>query len=96
MIVIQHSELSDSELQSKIKQQKIRFGGNKKLKIYGLLNCKSGSQMKRENSVFFSTEKEAIKNGFRPIWQVLFLKTHLVGQFKHWLIRTLYNQKRCL
>ncbi|KIX22735.1 metal-binding protein [Flavobacterium sp. 316] len=64
--MIRHSEISDSDLQSKIKQQKIGLGGNIKLKIYGLLNCKSGKRMKRENRVFFMTEKEAIENDFRP------------------------------
>lgn len=64
--MIQHSEISDSDLRSKIKLQEIFFGGNKKLKIYGLLNCKSGKRLKRENRVFFSTENEAIENGFQP------------------------------
>lgn len=64
--MIEHSELSDSDLRSKIKRQEIYFGGNKKLKIYGLLKCKSGKRMKRKNRVFFSTENEAIENGFRP------------------------------
>ena len=61
-----HSEISYRDLHRKIKQQEVHFGGNKKLKIYGLLSCKSGKRMKQENRVFFSTEKEAIENGFRP------------------------------
>ncbi|OJU45272.1 MAG: metal-binding protein [Bacteroidales bacterium 45-6] len=61
-----HIEISDTDLRSKIKQQKIRFGGNRKLKIYGTLTCKSGKKMKKENRVFFTTENEAIENGFRP------------------------------
>ena len=64
--MILHSEISDSELRSKIKQQEICLGGNKKLKIYGTLSCASGKKMKRENRVFFLTEKEAIANYFRP------------------------------
>ena len=76
--MIQHSEISDSDLRSKIKRQKIYFGGNKKLKIYGLLNCKSGKRMKRVNRVFFSTEKEAIENGFRPCGHCMKTK------YKHW------------
>ncbi len=64
--MIRHNEISDSNLSSKIKQQEVRFGGNQKLKIYGTLSCKSGKKMKRENRVFFSLEKEAIANGFRP------------------------------
>ncbi|MFT4202584.1 MAG: Ada metal-binding domain-containing protein [Chitinophagaceae bacterium] len=58
--------MSDSNLRSKIKQGQIRFGGNRKLKIYGTLSCASGKKMKRENRVFFSSENEAIENGFRP------------------------------
>ncbi len=76
--MIQHSEISDSDLRSKIKRQEIYFGGNKKLKIYGLLNCKSGKRMKRENRVFFSTENEATENGFRPCGHCM--KT----EYKNW------------
>ncbi len=64
--MIQHVEISETDLRSEIKSQKILLGGNKKLKIYGLLNCKSGKRMRKENRVFFSNEKEAIKNDFRP------------------------------
>ena len=64
--MIQHNEISDKDLRTKIKNQEIRFGGNKKLKIYGLLNCKSGKRMKKENRVFFVSEAEAIQNNFRP------------------------------
>jgi len=64
--MVKHNEISDSELRSKIKQQKIRFGGNRKLKIYGTLSCSSGKRMKRENRVFFSSEQEAQNNNYRP------------------------------
>ncbi|WP_072317684.1 Ada metal-binding domain-containing protein [Sinomicrobium oceani] len=64
--MIRHSEISDIDLRSKIKQQKICFGGNRKLKIYGTLSCTSGKKMKRENRIFFLSEKEAKENGFRP------------------------------
>jgi methylphosphotriester-DNA--protein-cysteine methyltransferase len=64
--MIQHLEISDSGLRNKIKQKEICFGGNKKLKIYGTLQCMSGKRMKRENRVFFATKKEALQNGYRP------------------------------
>ncbi|GAA3634235.1 Ada metal-binding domain-containing protein [Flavivirga jejuensis] len=64
--MIKHNDISDTDLRAKIKTEQILFGGNKNLKIYGRLNCKSGMRMKRENRVFFSTEKEALKNNFRP------------------------------
>ena len=44
----------------------ILFGGNAQLKIYGRLNCKSGKRLKVKNRVFFATEQEAIKMGYRP------------------------------
>ena len=64
--MIQHIEISDISLRSKIKNGDINLGGNKKLKIYGLLSCKSGKRMKRANRVFFTSEQEAIEKQFRP------------------------------
>ncbi|MEP6595813.1 MAG: Ada metal-binding domain-containing protein [Ginsengibacter sp.] len=64
--MIMHAEISIEELRKKIRQNEIRFGGNEKLKIYGTLQCKSGKRMKKENRLFFRSENEAIKNGFRP------------------------------
>ncbi len=64
--MIQHKNISDIDLQTKIRTKNILFGGNKNLKIYGTLNCKSGKRMKRENRVFFSSEKEAHNNKYRP------------------------------
>ncbi|MFK7813713.1 MAG: Ada metal-binding domain-containing protein [Maribacter sp.] len=64
--MIPHMDVSDATLRSKIKAKLVSLGGNKNLKIYGELDCKSGQRMKRENRVFFASEKEAIKNNFRP------------------------------
>ena len=64
--ILAHVDIANADLNSKIKRQQILFGGNRKLKIYGKLSCKSGKRMKRENRVFFSTEKEAIINKYRP------------------------------
>lgn len=64
--MMQHAQLSDTELRSKIRKQEICFGGNKRLKIYGLLSCLSGKKMKRENRVLFISEKEALQNDYRP------------------------------
>jgi methylphosphotriester-DNA--protein-cysteine methyltransferase len=67
-----HSELGPPSfkvsklLLSLIQNEQILLAGNKKLKIYGLLTCSSGKRMKRENRVFFKSENEAMKNGFRP------------------------------
>lgn len=64
--MILHTAISDSALRSKIKQKDICLGGNRKLKIYGTLQCTSGKRMKKENRVFFASENEAMQNGFRP------------------------------
>ncbi len=64
--MIHHNNISNTELRKQIRQNFIRFGGNMKLKIYGKLNCISGKRMLKQNRVFFCTEAEAIKNGFRP------------------------------
>ncbi|MEK7433353.1 MAG: Ada metal-binding domain-containing protein [Cyanobacteriota bacterium] len=64
--MITHIEISNNELRVKIKQKELCFGGNINLKIYGTLECKSGKRMKKINRVFFTSELEAIKYGFRP------------------------------
>ena len=61
-----HIELAKRKLKSLIKNSEIVLGGNKQLKIYGTLSCKSGKRMKIENRVFFISEKEAINQGYRP------------------------------
>jgi methylphosphotriester-DNA--protein-cysteine methyltransferase len=64
--MIRQNEISDSALRSQIRQRKILWGGNIKMKIYGRLNCPSGKRMKRVNRIFFSAEQEALKAGYRP------------------------------
>lgn len=64
--LLKHTEISITELRALIRKGEITLGGNKKLKIYGLLSCKSGKRMKAENRVFFTDEQQAIANGFRP------------------------------
>ena len=64
--MLKHAEISQIELHSLIKNQKILLGGNKRLKIYGKLSCKSGKKMKKENRVFFGSEEEALAVGYRP------------------------------
>lgn len=53
-------------IRSLIRQKKIRLAGNRRLRIYGSLSCASGKRMKRENRVFFTSEEEALANGYRP------------------------------
>ncbi|WP_316832825.1 Ada metal-binding domain-containing protein [Pedobacter aquatilis] len=78
-MVINHWEITSASVKIQIKNKEICFAGNRKLKIYGLLNCKSGKRMKRENRVFFKSEKEALKNGFRPCGHCL------KGKYQEWI-----------
>lgn len=64
--MVAHDEITGAFLRVGIKQKEINFGGNRQLKIYGKLFCASGKRMKRENRVFFYSEREAMENGYRP------------------------------
>ena len=64
--MIRHNSIDDSEVLKAVKSGLIRYGGNRKQKIYGTLICKSGKRMKRQNRVFFENRKDAINNGYRP------------------------------
>src|ERR1051326_9074890 len=71
MHMIRHTDFEDNErgklkLRQLINTQKIVLGGNASLKIYGTLQCKSGKRILRKNRVFFSSEEDAIKAGYRP------------------------------
>jgi methylphosphotriester-DNA--protein-cysteine methyltransferase len=60
-----HAAIKD-RLHSLIRSGAVTLGGNCKLKIYGLLSCRSGKNMKIENRVFFRDEATAIAHGYRP------------------------------
>ncbi|SDJ65387.1 Ada metal-binding domain-containing protein [Flavobacterium noncentrifugens] len=64
--MINHFNTNDAAIRKLIKEKKIAFAGNKKLKIYGTFRCDSGKRMKRENRIFFASENDAIANNFRP------------------------------
>ncbi|PSK92508.1 Ada metal-binding domain-containing protein [Taibaiella chishuiensis] len=44
----------------------ITLAGNRKLKIYGTLRCRSGRNMLVQNRVFFADEADALAKGYRP------------------------------
>lgn len=64
--MIRHDLLSKKELIEMLKCKLIPFAGNRELKIYGTLRCKSGKRMKASNRIFFASKKEATRAGFRP------------------------------
>ena len=63
--MLYHINISSEILRKLIRKGEIVFAGNKKLKIFGALSCSSGKRMKRENRVFFTSEAEALKEGYR-------------------------------
>ena len=44
----------------------VLLAGNRRLKIYGMLQCVSGKRMKTANRVFFANEADAVALGYRP------------------------------
>lgn len=62
--MVKHTEIKGSVF-NLFRKKDIQWAGNARLKIYGKLSCWSGKRMKKENRVFFKTEAEAIKFGFR-------------------------------
>ena len=52
--MIRHSDISASDLRSKIRKREIRWGGNRQLKIYGTLSCASGKKMKGKPGFLFN------------------------------------------
>jgi methylphosphotriester-DNA--protein-cysteine methyltransferase len=84
--MISHSTISANFLRGQIKIGKIRLAGNKKLKIYGTLHCKSGKRMKKENRVFFKDEKEAIDYGYRPC------AICMSAKYSEWKIKNHYRR----
>jgi hypothetical protein len=54
--MIPQIEITKAELLGFIRAKTIKFGGNRMLKIYGKLDCKSGKGMKNENCVLYYNE----------------------------------------
>jgi methylphosphotriester-DNA--protein-cysteine methyltransferase len=65
-------------LRALLRAKAINLAGNRKLKIYGRLDCVAGKRMKKKNRVFFTDESDAIENGFRPCAHCL------PGNYKAW------------
>ena len=61
-----HDRLADAELFRLLRKGEITYAGNRRLKIYGRLDCWSGQRMRRVNRVFFVDEAEAVTAGYRP------------------------------
>lgn len=64
--MIEHAALTSMQIFRMIRAGKLVCAGNKRLKIYGRLNCRSGKRMNKMNRIFFMNEEEAITEGYRP------------------------------
>lgn len=73
-----HTDLNDAKLRSMIREGTIRWGGNRKLKIFGTLHCKSGKRMHQQNRIFFSSLQEAESLSYRPCGHCL------KSAYQHW------------
>ncbi len=82
--MIRHDNLSQYKVFKLLRTGVIAFAGNRKLKIYGQLNCISGKRMRKENRVFFNNEAEAITCGFRPCGYCM------REQYKEWKRRSTF------
>ena len=61
-----HNATSSQTFKSLVHKGSIVLAGNRLLKIYGSLHCARGKRMKVRNRVFFATEEEALRLGYRP------------------------------
>jgi methylphosphotriester-DNA--protein-cysteine methyltransferase len=64
--MVRHTTMNKFEVRRNIRKRTFSLAGNRLLKIYGLLHCKSGKRMREENRIFFYSEKQALENGYRP------------------------------
>jgi len=64
--MVRHSAIDDRLVRMYVRKAQIRFAGNSRLKIFGMLRCAQGKRMKKENRVFFRSMEDAINAGYRP------------------------------
>ncbi|MBN9400349.1 MAG: metal-binding protein ['Candidatus Kapabacteria' thiocyanatum] len=70
--MISHSDMGSTASERRrrlwqlVRDGSIALAGNRRLRIYGRLDCSSGRRMKLVNRVFFRDEAEAIAAGYRP------------------------------
>jgi methylphosphotriester-DNA--protein-cysteine methyltransferase len=76
--MILHNDINQTQLFSLLKSGSITLGGNKRLRIYGRLNCASGRRMKKKNRIFFIDEAEALSLDYRPCGYCMKIK------YQHW------------
>lgn len=64
--MVRHQHCSAPLIRSQIRSGAIALAGNRALKIFGLLSCRSGKRMAKSKRVFFAGAAEAKEQGYRP------------------------------
>ena len=64
--MIRHDSLDSVSLHRMIRDGHVCFAGNRRLKIFGRLDCPAGRRMARDTRVFFASRSEAEALGYRP------------------------------
>jgi Metal binding domain of Ada len=82
-LMLEHKKFTPQEIRQQIKSKQITLGGNRNLKIFGTLSCKSGKKMLQKNRVFFENEADATQNGYRPCGHCM------RAEFQAWKLKNL-------
>ena len=61
-----HDAITDAELRARLRDASLTLAGNRRLKIYGRLDCPAGQRMHRSSRVFFADMASALSAGYRP------------------------------
>ena len=61
-----HDALTDAALRARLRDGSLTLAGNRRLKIYGRLDCPAGRRMHRGSRVFFADVASAVAAGYRP------------------------------
>ena len=64
--MIRHDHIDGAALHRMIWDGRLTFAGNRRLKIFGRLDCRAGRRLARANRVFFTSRSEAERSGYRP------------------------------
>jgi methylphosphotriester-DNA--protein-cysteine methyltransferase len=64
--VIRHDAITDAALRAHLRDGSLTLAGNRRLKIYGRLDCRAGRRMARGTRVFFANHAAAEDVGYRP------------------------------
>ena len=64
--MIRHDAIDDAALHRMIRDGRLTFAGNRRLRIFGRLDCRAGRRLARAHRVFFASRGEAERCGYRP------------------------------